>query len=307
MAVKARKKLAIVGKSVKDLKFLAPKIYFRLFDVLILPVLSYGSEVWGFMAYEHLERVQLLYCRRYLGVANSAPNCTVLGECGRLPSFCYYVTRCVKYWLHIITMPESRLPFKAYQMLFKMDEQGKHSWVTQVKHLFYQYGFGESCLNQGVGNTVVFLSEFSTRVKDVKSQEWWSEVCANEKTSYYRNFKKELAPEMYISLISLCKYRRALARFRCSSHALEIETGRHRGTDREFRICKLCCIEVEDEYHFLFKCPAWDNLRKRYLQPASYRSPSLYHVNQLMASRDGNTTRNLALFLFHAFKVKDKL
>ena len=76
-------------------------------------------------------------------------------------------------------------------MLFKMDEQGKHSWVTQVKHLFYQYGFGESWLNQGVGNTVVFLSEFSTRVKDVKSQEWWSEVCANEKTNYYRNFKKE--------------------------------------------------------------------------------------------------------------------
>ncbi|XP_077986167.1 uncharacterized protein LOC144440655 [Glandiceps talaboti] len=90
MAVKARKKLAIVGKSVKDLKFLAPKIYFRLFDVLILPVLSYGSEVWGFMAYEHLERVQLLYCRRrYLGVANSAPNCTVLGECEPLLLLCY--------------------------------------------------------------------------------------------------------------------------------------------------------------------------------------------------------------------------
>ena len=211
MSVKARKKVVLLGKCVKNMKCLPPKMYFNLFDVLILPVLSYGSEVWGFQIYEHLERVQLLYCRQYLGVSKGTSRCTVLGECGRLPLFCYYVKRCVKYWLHLLEMPESRLPSKAYRMLFKMDEQGKYTWATDLKNLLYLYGFGHAWLNQGVGNMKIFLSEFLMRVKDVKRQEWWSEVSVNEKTTYYRNFKTELNLEMYLSCIDLFKYRRALA------------------------------------------------------------------------------------------------
>ena len=203
---------------------LSPKLYFKLFDVFIFPVLSYGSEVWGFQPYVHLERVHLLYCKRYLGVSNSAPTCVVLGDCGRLPLFCHYVKRCVKYWLYLLEMPESRLPHKSYKMLFNKDEQGKYTWVTEVKNLLYRYGFGHVWLSQGVGNTSYFLTEFISRVKDVGSQEWWSDVCTNEKTNYYRNFKTELSLELYMSCIDLSKYRRALARFRCGNHPLEIET-----------------------------------------------------------------------------------
>ena len=36
---------------------------------------------------------------------------------------------------------------------------------------------------------------------------------------------------------------------------LQIETGRYTNTPAANRICKLCHLEIEDQYHFLLICP----------------------------------------------------
>ena len=180
--------------------------------------------------------------------------------------------------------------------------------MTEVKNLLYRYGFGYVWLSQCVGNTKLFILEFTviTRVKDEKRQEWRSDLCTNEKTNYYRNFKTEVTLELYTSCSNLFKYRRALARFRCGNHPLEIETGRLRGIYKDFRICQLCRKEIEDEYHFLLICTSWDHLRYKYLPRNCYRSPSL-HTTTLMETKDENQIKNLALFIYHAFKIKEKM
>ena len=103
--------------------------------------------------------------------------------------------------------------------------------------------------------------------------------------------------------------RRSLSRFRLSCHPLEIEIGRHKGIDREYRICQLCNVETEDEYHFLLRCPAWTYLRKRYLPEIFkfYVHPSRHKFYRLMSSKDTHVIKTLALFLYHAFKVKEQL
>ena len=43
-----------------------PKLFFKLFDCQIQPVLTYGSEVWGIMAdYSITERVHLFAIKRF--------------------------------------------------------------------------------------------------------------------------------------------------------------------------------------------------------------------------------------------------
>ena len=45
-----------------------------------------------------------------------------------------------------------------------------------------------------------------------------------------------------------------------------IEEGRQKGIPRELRICKSCDLGcVEDEYHFLIICLAYENLRKKFI------------------------------------------
>ena len=58
--------------------------------------------------------------------------------------------------------------------------------------------------------------------------------------------------EPYLYLVKKHKYRQAFAKFRCSSHTLEIERGRHTNPKNPVadRKCLFCDV-IEDEKHFL--------------------------------------------------------
>ena len=59
-----------------------------------------------------------------------------------------------------------------------------------------------------------------------------------------------------------CQYKKLICKLRLSSHCLCIETGRYKNVPLEHRICPMCKFDVEDEYHFMLKCPAYNNLEK---------------------------------------------
>ena len=55
----------------------------------------------------------------------------------------------------------------------------------------------------------------------------------------------------------------AIGQLRISSHQLEIENGRTNRVPREERLCRLCYIEIEDEY-FTCKSPTYAEIRAKY-------------------------------------------
>ena len=58
-----------------------------------------------------------------------------------------------------------------------------------------------------------------------------------------------------------------LMKFRLGIHHLHIESGRRTRpkTPRHERLCSRCTWNVvEDEYHFIFQCPAYQHIRGRY-------------------------------------------
>ncbi len=58
------------------------------------------------------------------------------------------------------------------------------------------------------------------------------------------------------------KHRSYLAQYRCGILLLSIETGRWGSIPLEDRICKMCdSLVVEDEYHFIFHCSLYNNIR----------------------------------------------
>ena len=83
----------------------------------ILPILCYGSEVWGYQTYDVIEKVQIQFCKYVLGLSVTATAVAVLGECGRFPVYNTCVSRCVKYWLHIVGMTNERYPKVMYNIL----------------------------------------------------------------------------------------------------------------------------------------------------------------------------------------------
>ena len=91
------------------------------------------------------------------------------------------------------------------------------------------------------------------------------------KLSEYRKWKTELKVESYLGDEDSAA-RRALTCLRGSAHALRVETGRwefmtilgvRTRLERRERMCTVCFREVEDETHFMRRCPLYEASRVR--------------------------------------------
>jgi len=61
-------------------------------------------------------------------------------------------------------------------------------------------------------------------------------------------------------------FRLCVSKYRLSCHNLYIESGRYHTIDVNLRICPVFKNDIEDEYHFILKCPAYNDLRLGYLK-----------------------------------------
>ena len=79
----------------------------------------------------------------------------------------------------------------------------------------------------------------------------------------YDHIKGTFGYEDYLDVLP-SDLRNCLVRLRVSSHSLRLQTGRYgvNRTPRNERICVYCNLnDIDDELHFLCKCPCFNDLR----------------------------------------------
>ena len=119
----------------------------------------------------------------------------------------------------------------------------------------------------------------------------------------YRVFKPMFVYENYLDLLPKA-LRHNVTKLRTSSLPLRIQTGRYAGQNipRNERYCLSCNeLDVEDEFHFVCKCPLYIDIRRNYLKKCYYVRPSVYKFHQLL-----NTTNKFELIKLAKF-VKDAM
>ena len=186
------------------------------------------------------------------------------------------------------------------------DNIGYGNWATFIREHLYENGFGYIWEQQGVANTNLFLLEYVDRLKAIYVQNWYSRCRENNKLSYYVTFKNNYNVAMYVNSITINKFRSCMANLRCSSHTLMIEKCRHYHISREFRTCPYCETLVEDEQHFVLVCPLYSTLRSQYIPEHFFNNNTIDSFIRLMASKDETTVRNLAVFIYYAFKIRNE-
>ena len=86
--------------------------------------------------------------------------------------------------------------------------------------------------------------------------------------------------ESYVNKIMSRSNRSALAMLRCGVAPIRVETGRYEGLNLEDRICPLCdSTEIEDELHFLIKCPVYEDLKIQLYREAVLVNPLFNDLN----------------------------
>ena len=269
----------------------------ELFDKIVLPILLYGSEVWGFENFDILERVHLRFCKLILHLKQTTPSCIVYAELGRHPIQIDAKIRMLNFWCRLLNDKESKISCLLYKLLFiNLNHYGfETKWLSFIKQIFDNCGMSNVWNSQFADKWVV--KSIEQTLKDQFMQNCLSDINTSPKGLCYRIFKSNVFFENYLSKLSYYNLY-TLCRYRCGNHRLPIETGRWQNVPRNDRLCHLCgSIELGDEYHYIMSCSALKNERKTLLPNYCTFNPNILKFQQLFNSTNIIILEKLCRFI----------
>ena len=249
----------------------------HLFDHLIKPIMTYGSEIWGPLLLNdkninfdkiienHIEKCHQKFIRFAIGVNKRAPLFSLYGESGRYPLPLETFTTSIKYHNRLIEMEEDSILGQCF--LDTKIQTG--SWMKNFENIIKLHPH----INQTPIRTSILKKQITSMFKD-----WWqnklfddSRALYGNKLRNYRIYKNTFRREEYLDIIKNKSHRGYLAKLRLSCHKLHIETGRFEKQEKRLhpkdRICNNCSLRVcEDEEHFINTCSLYTEERAIFLE-----------------------------------------
>ncbi|CAG2254736.1 unnamed protein product [Mytilus edulis] len=156
----------------------------------------------------------------------------------------------------ILTVPLQKL----FDMCFT-HEKYKKTWYNELKSVMEKCELLELFNNNYTnGLNVKFIANYSELLLRQKHHDKWKlDIVNMPKLRTFRCLETNFEKQQYITTNMTRQQRSTLARMRCGTFPLELELGRYRGIPSNRRFCKVCNdnVSVEDEKHFLVKCPLY--------------------------------------------------
>ncbi len=271
----------------------------KTFDVMVVPILLYGSEIWGYNNISAIEKVHLKFLKLLTGLRQSTPTYMLYGELGRRPLYIGIAKRMITFW-HKLNSPN---PVKMSSVLLKiiyndMDTNNTlpSMWILHVKQILNDCGLSYIFNNPNSVNTSWLASTVENILNDQFIQNWRSTIDSSSKGAYYKYLKQNHSFEKYLLLpksISL-----PILKFRTSNHNLPVETGRWYSIPKELRTCPLCTSSaIGDEIHYLFRCEFFNAVRQPYIPKYFCSFVNMYKFNRLFSCSKLSIIKPLSKFI----------
>lgn len=270
-----------------------------LFDKMIMPILLYGCEIWGFTNTVIIERLHLKYCKLILHLKKSTPNFIVYGELGRFPLSVHIKTRIVNFWAGLIIGKQTKYSYLIYKLIYCKFLNGVNSgWISYLKSIFDECGMSNIWYSQSFSNIDWIVKSIKQKLCDQFIQKWNSDCYNSTKGTSYRLFVRDDFKMQYFLTSNLSvKNKIILSQFRSNNHKLPIESGRWQNIPKQNRTCNLCHKDIGDEFHYLMICDVLSGIRKLYV-PLYYRkNPNILKFFELFSSKKTSVLNNLCKFI----------
>ena len=259
------------------------KLSFKFFNSLILPILSYCSEIWSPFHMKNinksnlmktldnnpLENIHLKFFKYLLGVHRKSCNAAVRGELGSFPIAINFLTQSLKYWSRLTMIKSNSLIYHTYAECLTLHRNKNNNWISHIHTLLTYLKLDNFWKNQQVPNAKQFIRQVNKITYEEYKQEWKISISnnpENNKLQTYAKFKTNFEMENYLIHLNSSQKKTMFTKLRISSHDLHIETGRYtkpRKTPVNDRICRFCSTgEIEDELHFTLNCEYYSEIRK---------------------------------------------
>ena len=291
---KASKAMHLLHKRIQNLN-LPLDLQLKLFDSTILPIITYGCEIWGYENLEMFERIHTKFLRSITKCRKSTPLYMLYGELGRYPLKITIKTRIIGFWTRIITGNQYKFVNLLYQKLYQI---GVHQfkWLKNVQSILQEVGRNDLWIKQ---NEVISKNtQYTVKqiLMDQFVQKWRQSLTQSSKAINYSLLKDDFIFEQYLTILPKNKYI-PLIKYRTANHFLPVETLRWQAIDISDRKCTLCNKQdTADEFHFLFICEYFESHRKLYIKPYYYKRPNILKYKELFSSKSPLKLSNLSKF-----------
>ena len=178
------------------------------------------------------------------------------------------------------------------------------NWVSNVKNIFEELGLNDLWYNNGSMDIKHIVYIVKQRLIDIYKQTVLADVNSSAKCIMYKHIVDKVILQPYLSKPISNYSKKLICKFRLSSHCLAIETGRYKNIPVERRKCPSCKTDIEDEFHFMLKCPTYQEFRVKFLKPYYYRRPSVFKLTQLLSTENVRELCNIGKFIKNAFIVR---
>ena len=136
----ASRALGVVINKHKAIGGFGYSTYTKLFDNLVVPILDYGSGVWGTKSFQQSQVIQNKAIRSFLGVHKFTPNLAIQGDMGWDSSNLRQRLNVLRLWCRFIMMPASRLTKRIFLWDYELSMCGYDNWSSSVKTLLQETG-----------------------------------------------------------------------------------------------------------------------------------------------------------------------
>ena len=275
------------------------KLQLDLFDKIVLPILLYGCEIWGYGNNQDLEKIHLRFCKVLLNLKQSTPSYMVYGELGRHPVDIDIKIRIIMFWGRLLFDKTTKLSHIVYKLSYYLysNQNIELKWIQNVKNILDSCGFSNIWDTQNFNNKIWLKTVIKQRLIDQFLQNWNSTVHDSPKSTCYRIFKTDCKFENYFDILDV-KDALTFCRFRTTNHKLPIETGRWQNIPRQDRLCLLCnenCIG--DEYHYILECKFFKDMRKQLIPNTYICRPNTLKFSSLFTSVRKPILKKLCSFI----------
>ena len=269
VAQSAGRALGLLIAKCKSAGGLPYKVFTKLYDTTVWPIISYGAAIWGTKSFSCINAVESRAIRFFLGTGRYTPINALYGDTAWQPPHVKQWKSIAHHWYRLVNMDSGRMNQKVFLFCSVKSSRTCKNWQFECKT-----HFNDICLLNPLNdcrdrNLRDFCEQVLSHTMHKYVSIWTNNVNAEvgpsgrgrNKLRTYRQFKETFAVETYVTSTLPLRHRSALAKFRCGTAPLRLETGRYENIPENLRICPLCKLDIENESHVLFHCDAYNSVR----------------------------------------------
>ena len=254
---------------------------FRMHDVCVRPVQTYGSATWGTQYFSSdpgrvtqnlLEGGHLHFMRRWCRLRQNVPVWAMYKELGRLPLHYYWWREILRFWNQVASLPADSVWREIMMDNLADQHHRRRNWCGEVGAFLSGIGFSSGPLHLSCLDADRALECLLRRYDGVwLDLPMYPRLAASQValTTYHRWMSREewLDRPGYLFLRLGHQRTYNFVRFKLGCHTLGIVVGRWCDVPRAQRLCHRCDMgALDDERHLVFECPAFEDLRVAYRQ-----------------------------------------